>query len=44
MTKVQRSHDKSVLSTMWIDRTLVRMLTTSYTGQEKELVSRKNLA
>lgn len=39
--KILRPENESVLSTMWMDRTLVRMLTTAYTGQEKELVPRR---
>lgn len=35
------SGDKRVLITIWMDRTLVRMLAPAYTGQEKELISGK---
>lgn len=40
-TKTQRSEDESVLCTVWMDRTLVRMLTTTYTGQEMDLIPRR---
>ena len=40
-TKILRPKNERVLNTMWMDRTLVRMLITAYTGQEKKLVLRK---
>lgn len=41
LVKTQRDKDEQVLSTIWIDKTLVRMLTTAYIGQEKKIVARR---
>lgn len=41
MTKIRRDDTEQVLSTIWMDRTLVRMLTTAYNGQKKQIVARR---